>query len=342
MFIVFGSPRSGTTLLAATLDQHDAIVVPHETDFIVPMAFIFNRVRDEQVGKKLIQDLIPATQAFPGSIGQYLNKEDVVEVVARSRYLPGEILTNLYDLVAQRAGKQIAGDKSPNDLLFVRMLDASGTLDSTIKVIHIIRDVRDVIASLMRVSWAPTNIEAYFARFWSYSNLYLYERLRGSPHRYVLMKYEDMVTQPKETFDQLTSFLGVSFQESMLERTKRGARYAGWLSHERLGDDFSVSRIGIGKRELEPPLLQLIEKQAKEGLEHFGYLIRDDTTLQQTAQTLTQERDADRAQLAALTQERDAYQKQLVSIQRSRAWGVVTRTWVVTGALRKLKKMLCH
>ncbi|QHW31542.1 sulfotransferase [Paenibacillus rhizovicinus] len=35
MFIIFGSPRSGTTLLSSVLDAHDDIVVPDETDFIV-------------------------------------------------------------------------------------------------------------------------------------------------------------------------------------------------------------------------------------------------------------------------------------------------------------------
>ena len=38
MFIIFGSPRSGTTLLASSLDQNDQLVVLDESDFIIPMA----------------------------------------------------------------------------------------------------------------------------------------------------------------------------------------------------------------------------------------------------------------------------------------------------------------
>ncbi len=34
MFFVFGSPRSGTTLMAQCLSSHTDIIIPHETDFI--------------------------------------------------------------------------------------------------------------------------------------------------------------------------------------------------------------------------------------------------------------------------------------------------------------------
>jgi len=51
MFVVFGSPRSGTTLLAATLNQNDNIIIPDETDFIIPLAFLLKTVKDEEKGK---------------------------------------------------------------------------------------------------------------------------------------------------------------------------------------------------------------------------------------------------------------------------------------------------
>jgi hypothetical protein len=57
-FFIFGSPRSGTTLLCASLELNDKIVVPDETDFVVPMGFIFDRVKDVAVGRDLIASLI--------------------------------------------------------------------------------------------------------------------------------------------------------------------------------------------------------------------------------------------------------------------------------------------
>jgi hypothetical protein len=37
MFFIFGNPRSGTTLLCASLELNDKIVVPDETDIVVPL-----------------------------------------------------------------------------------------------------------------------------------------------------------------------------------------------------------------------------------------------------------------------------------------------------------------
>ena len=47
MFIIFGAPRSGTTLLSSSLNLNDSIVIPHETDFIVPLSFVCRSVKDK-------------------------------------------------------------------------------------------------------------------------------------------------------------------------------------------------------------------------------------------------------------------------------------------------------
>jgi len=72
MFIIFGSPRSGTTLLASSLDQNDQLVVLDESDFIIPMAFILDRVKNERVGRRLIAEVIAQTQRFPDTLGRFL------------------------------------------------------------------------------------------------------------------------------------------------------------------------------------------------------------------------------------------------------------------------------
>ena len=81
MFFIFGSPRSGTTLLCSSLDLNDEIVVPDETDFIVPLGFIFDRVKDAAVGRDLIATLIVSTDRYPHSLAEFLSKEEVRETV---------------------------------------------------------------------------------------------------------------------------------------------------------------------------------------------------------------------------------------------------------------------
>ncbi|MEM4256650.1 MAG: sulfotransferase [Thermoplasmata archaeon] len=271
MFVVFGSPRSGTTLLASTLNLNDHIVIPHETDFIIPTAFIIDRVKNESIGKKLIEKLIVSSENFKHSIGEYLSERDIKKIIHSSAYSITNILSHLYQEIAYRKGATIAGDKSPNDLNFLRILVKTGLVESDIKVVHIIRDIRDVILSLKRVDWGLPDIETWFPRLWNYANLYLYNLYKDKMEKYLLIKYEDMVTSPFETFQKITHFLNVPFQEKMFDHHKRGNRYHNHPDHKNISSPFLTNKVGVWKNEMDPWLKEICEKQANEALKDFGY-----------------------------------------------------------------------
>src|SRR5690348_5511964 len=73
VFFIFGSPRSGTTLLAQTLAAHSQIEMPYETDFIVPVAFVLDRVNDPTAGRPIIKGLMTASMGYKRSLGPYLS-----------------------------------------------------------------------------------------------------------------------------------------------------------------------------------------------------------------------------------------------------------------------------
>lgn len=272
MLFIFGCPRSGTTLLAASLNLHEDIFIPHETDFIVPLAFIYDRVKEQKIGKELIARLITSTKAFDKSLGEILSKDDVWEVIMDSNYLCGDLVSGIFDLIGKKTGKRIVGDKSPNDLQFIRMIIRTGVLDPEhVRVVHIIRDVRDVILSLKRTSWADANVETYLPKFWNYSNLYLYENYRSQTGKYLLIKYENLVTAPRATFEAITDFLRVPFQEKMLCHSNRGSRYTNMEHHRNLAMPFLPERAGAWRKCITPTLREACEKQASEALNTFGY-----------------------------------------------------------------------
>lgn len=273
MFFVFGSPRSGTTLLAQMLDRHDRIVIPHETDFIIPMAFIHDRIRDPNVGKGMVSTLITSSAAFATSLGEYLEPGEVMEIVAMCDYHPAVILEALYGAVARKTNAWIAGDKSPNDLLFLRMLIKVGGISPTMKIIHIVRDVRDLMVSLNAVGWG-NDFDLWFPRFWSNSNLYLHSLFRNDPSRYCLVRYEDLVADPTHWADRICSFLGVSFMPAMLDAQRIHPRYASMGHHTKLFQPVTPSNVGVYRDRLGPAILENYERQAREGLETFGYLSR--------------------------------------------------------------------
>lgn len=270
MFFILGTARSGTTLLAQCLNAHPAVVVPHETDFLVPTAFIHDRIRDPAVGRQLISDLVPNTAAFKASLGEYLDASTVKSIVATADYHPGAIASALYAAVAERAGAAIAGDKSPNDLNFVRILVKTGVIGPGTRVIHLVRDIRDVMVSLGETGWG-TDLEQYFPRQWSNSNLYVHGHFRERSE-YLLLRYEELVTRPEQELERACAFLGVPFLASMMEpERRRHPRYRDMPFHEKLAEPISAS--GVGRYLATAAATRFSqEAQAGEGLRTFGYL----------------------------------------------------------------------
>lgn len=271
MFFIFGMPRSGTTLFAQCLNAHSQIVVPDETDFIIPMAFIFDRVRDEAVGRDLIGKLIVNTASFRRSIGQYLNTETVYDVVGACEYSTAALLDALYDEIAKAGGAKLAGDKSPNDLNFLRMLVKTDGLSGNKKIIHLVRDVRDVMVSVNKTGWV-SDLDLYFPRFWSNQNLYL-NAIRGhDDSTYLLIRYEDLVSTPEYEFERTCRFLDLEFQPEMLSPEKRDRRHMGQGVHANLYKPISNASVGKYKSVLDASTLANYENQAREAMLAFGYL----------------------------------------------------------------------
>lgn len=271
MFIIFGSPRSGTTLLATTLDQHPDIVVPDETDFIIPTAFICDRIKDPVTGRRLIAELIVRTERFPYSLGRHVTPEAVADAVAQADYRAPAIVAAVYDRVARAAGKPIAGDKSPNDLAYARMLLKHELAASPIRVIHVVRDIRDILLSLAEAQpQDAAELNRYFPRFWAQSNLFLQDMYAAAPERYHFLRYEDLVADPAAAFRGITAFLGVPFAEQMLQADGRGLRHAGQSHHRHLNQPIRQRR-GNWREAMPTDLQARCLTQAREALERFGY-----------------------------------------------------------------------
>lgn len=271
MFFIFGSPRSGTTLLAQCLSAHPDLVVPAETDFIVPAAFVFDRVEDVEVRKTILKPLIANAAFTRAALGEYLSEEKLGEIVSAHCESATSLLDAIYTAVATAAGAKLAGDKTPNDLLYLRILISTGVISSDTKIIHIVRDVRDVVSSLIKRSWTPA-IEDYFPRLWSQTNLYLHEQF-GSGKNYRLIRYEDFVRDPEDHLREICGLLGVDSDHlhDMIAPKRRHRRYFRSPNHPMLYDPISVERIGAFRADLSPAAIETCHRQAADAMTVFAY-----------------------------------------------------------------------
>lgn len=269
MFIIFGSPRSGTTLLASTISLHSQVLVLDQTDFIVPWALIVERIQGAQNQSK--QMTIAAVQGryWANSLGAYIDEQEVNKIVSINTGHFVNTLQSLYSHLGDKVGKELVGDKSVSDISFFPVLNRVGLFDGEVKIVHIVRDVRDALVSLERLDWIKDR--EIYPRSWGHSNLGLSDLLTGKPFYYFL-RYEDFVASPQFYLDTIFDFLEVDREDVLsISPTKRGRIYVGQVHHENLQKPITTSGIGVWKKRLNKKLATLSEEQASEALCRFGY-----------------------------------------------------------------------
>jgi hypothetical protein len=215
-FIV-GSGRSGTTLLRLMLEQHPDLAIPPESYFPISM-----RHREPRYVSGPGFDL----DAYVTDLLRNVRFEDwgLSESVVRS-VLHGvepidwaEAVRRTFALYAGKEGKPRYGDKTP---WFVMRITELAELFPESRFVHLIRDGRDVALSIREMSWGPSKMPA-LAEFWAKRiRVGRREGARIGAGRYLELRYEDLIDDPKRELGRVSAFLELDFREEMLDYAER-------------------------------------------------------------------------------------------------------------------------
>ncbi len=224
LVLIIGSPRSGTTWLQSVLGSHPAIATPQETD-------IFSMF------------LAPLSQAWDGQRDNLAKTDNrrrkgLSTVLAESEFAAGcrGIVEQMIDAVhRQKPTAEVVIEKSPSHSMCTDVIQRFWPQAT---FIHVIRDGRDVAASLVAasqsfgVNFAPAEVHRA-ARMWSH-------RLRGArmaadaPGGYLEIRYEDLHSNGVATARQAFEACGVSVSDAeiaaILEKNEFGAVAKGVVS----------------------------------------------------------------------------------------------------------------
>ena len=142
----------------------------------------------------------------------------------------GNGLRALYSTLAARDGKPRWGDKTPVHAAFMPALAAA--LPEA-RFIHVIRDGRDVAASVRDLPFAPGDgsIEA-IAQDWRDRIVAARADAAGLAH-YREVRFERLVTEPEAVLRELCDFLELEFDEAMLRAHERAADMLARLPERR-------------------------------------------------------------------------------------------------------------
>jgi hypothetical protein len=223
-FIV-GCGRSGTTLLRAMLDSHGAMAIPPESYFVVPTLRVAG---SRQLGSTADRARLLRMVLESPSFKEWRMEPSAVEdaVVQASPTTGAELVAAVYRTYADSQGKARYGDKTPYHVLHIPIL-ASAYPDA--RFVHLIRDGRDVAASLVKSHFGPRRLEEGALYWRRYVSRGLSAGRSLPPERYQEVRYEDLVESPAETLERLTRFLDLPFDESMLSYHERADDLLGGM-----------------------------------------------------------------------------------------------------------------
>ena len=256
LFLV-GMPRSGTKLLRALLTQHPGIRIPPiETEFLPFIAAWVGRhgpPHTEQEFVRLFRSLrmAPYFRYREGGAGAFSWK--AWRAACRGRFDAAGLFEGFIRCEAGVSpGSGIVwGDKSPT---YIRHLDLIAREFPQARIVHIVRDVRDVVLSA-RKAWNKDILRT--AHRWARDVREAHTFCLREPARSMELKYEDLVSAPEEQLRRLCAFIGVPFSDAMLCLQR---------PTENLGDTRDQIGIVAGNRGKFRGALSAAELQAVEAL----------------------------------------------------------------------------
>ncbi|MEC7242767.1 MAG: sulfotransferase [Myxococcota bacterium] len=248
-----GAGRSGTTLLRAMLDAHANIDVGPERKIIRGVC----ELRDQWEGSR---DILDAAGLTP----------EILDKATRA------FITTLMESTGNGASR--IGEKTPPNLLYMEVL---GRLYPQAKFIHVIRDGRAVSASLLKQNWIDMNTGQRLpycsepksaAQYWMTMVEDIRRQAETVPGRYLEIRYEDLVTHPREVMMRVLTFLEEPWDEAVLRHEQAGVDLPSTESSSvAVSQAVNTKAIDRWKTELSEEVLALIEQQAGATLKRLGY-----------------------------------------------------------------------
>lgn len=259
-FIV-GCSRSGTTLLSVLLDRHSAMAVPPETAFYRDLA---KRLRTPHAAQVL--EILRSWHRLP-ELGL---DASVIVRACDGDFSTRSIVQQLLSAYAQARGKSYCGEKTPGH--WRNIPDILADFPSA-RVLFLIRDGRDVALSLMAMPFWKSDLKSA-ADLWLGAAQACHLALSAAPTRVLQVRYEDLVTWPVDTLEQIMNFVGLPFEADQLNSNIGSgvvlARSLAWKGSALLTVD--GTRLGARRRRGSPDDIRYLEGRMYSALQHFGYI----------------------------------------------------------------------
>ncbi|MCB0685490.1 MAG: sulfotransferase [Saprospiraceae bacterium] len=277
---ILGMPRSGTTLLEVMLNKHSQIAVCPEifTGRMIWRLQSEKQIKNEITSKILLSHYLRLSRYFDDAITKSICNQALKKFtypINTSNWY-GDLIM---DYLRQEKG-QIFVEKTPENALFISTLSQAFPES---RFIVILRNPFDVALSICETIKYQFNKQMsdrlllksalFIKRF--IDEIYKYQRLNNENS--IFIKYENLVTHPKETLQNICHFVGCNYEEQMLEfqKTKKFKFQKEIMEHlhQRLNESLDYNRINRSFTLLSPEQVQLLTCFLQPELSRFPYTL---------------------------------------------------------------------
>jgi hypothetical protein len=271
IFIV-GAGRSGTTLLQMMLNAHPNIAIYGELHYFNEVLLIKKKVPSLKQPEALNRffQLVPNV-----NVSKYLPNFNQTLNAVQERMLADEHRTYekffryVLEEYAQREGAKRFGEKTPTN---IRYMNELLSIFPNAKIIHIIRDPRDVVASASKRELFWTSNDVVINAFKWRCDMFYRREFSAQTETYTEVRYEDLVSDPEQQLRRICEFVGEEFDPQMLEFYKTSKSY---LQNEpwKEGTQRPINRSSVQKwqKELSEAQIFLIEMINGATMSQIGY-----------------------------------------------------------------------
>ena len=264
---VAGPDRSGTSLIFAFLASHPNVSMVRRTNMWRYFHQRYGDLSRPENFERCLHDMVRYNRM------KHLNP-DADRIRREFQQGPatyGRLFALFHEHHAESRGKQRWGDKSLHTEYYVDRVSAEYP---NARIIHMVRDPRDRYASVRkRHGRDSARVGAATAR-WLFSMRKARRNLKRYPDQYLIVRYEDLASQPEETLRRVCAFIHEAYTPAMLtmdgapeHRDTGGNSSFGQIQPGAI----STSAIGRFRKVLSSSEIAFIQMWAGRDMEAFGY-----------------------------------------------------------------------
>ena len=271
---IISSGRSGTTLMRSMLVASEQVAIPAETQILHNLLVKFKAY--EGLGWADLSRLMIAEFESHHNFNMWETNlaaayQKIVNLPEEERSL-ARIIDEVYMTYATEKfpKAKVWGDQSPIHTFYLPYIHK---IFPEAKYMHLVRDGRDVVSSMVKRHGDDYLYEAVYRWKTSIKKTDEFQKKLGLD-QYIEVRYEDLVQKSEETLKQISQFIHIEYTPRMLDYWKLPTtiehKYKAF--HQNLGKPVFASSVGKWKERLTPQQQDYVIKSISVELKQKGYL----------------------------------------------------------------------